>query len=102
MVLFIIKVHCFLCFPFLGADLRLPGDKRLWPEHLPGGAAVAPWQRVSGGSSEQRVHPSTHGVPRGDGGPARAGVRAESSRGNGSNATEGFTQTEKDKTPPPF
>uniref|UniRef100_A0A8C7X9U5 CKLF-like MARVEL transmembrane domain containing 4 n=1 Tax=Oryzias sinensis TaxID=183150 RepID=A0A8C7X9U5_9TELE len=50
------------------AGLWLPGDRCVWIKHLPGSTAVSPGQRQSGGSSGQRLHPSSHGVSRRNGG----------------------------------
>lgn len=64
------------------ADLRLPGDRCLRPQHLPGRSEVAPGRRQPGLGSGAGLHPGAHGVPGGDGGAARAGVRAWHTRTN--------------------
>ena len=69
--------HCYStsCFHSC-ADLWLPGDRCVWNKHLPGGAAVAPRQWVSGGGPDQRVHASAHGLSRRNGGETRARMSA--------------------------
>lgn len=67
--------HCYSASCFhLYADLWLPGDRCVWNKHLPGSTKVAPWQRVSGSGSKQRVHASTHRISWRNGGAAWACV----------------------------
>lgn len=69
--------HCYSASFFcLYADLWLPGDRCVWNKHLPGGAEVAPWQWLSGGASDQRVHASTHGITWRNGGATWACMSA--------------------------
>lgn len=67
--------HCYYASCFhLYADLWLPGDRCVWNKHLLGCAEVAPWQWMSGGGSEQRVHASTHSLSWRNGGTTWACV----------------------------